>query len=126
MSIQMPKLIEVRRAYPASPGLEFQRLLAEQFNKEGINRKILPGMRVAVGVGSRGISNLKEIVDAAIRVLMAAGAQPFVIPAMGSHGGATPEGQTKVLAEYGITAESLGVPIDAGMEVKKIGTAPGG
>jgi hypothetical protein len=126
MSIQMPKLIEVRQAYPASPGLEFQRLLAEQFNKEGINRKILPGMRVAVGVGSRGISNLKEIVDAAIRVLMAAGAQPFVIPAMGSHGGATPEGQTKVLAEYGITAESLGVPIDAGMEVKKIGTAPGG
>jgi Lactate racemase N-terminal domain len=126
MSIQMPKLIEVRQAYPASPRLEFQKLLAEQFDEEGLNKKILPGMRVAVGVGSRGISNLKEIVEAAIRLLMAAGAQPFLIPAMGSHGGATPEGQTKVLAEYGITAESLGVAIDADMEVKKIGTAPGG
>ena len=79
-----------------------------------------------MGVGSRGIANLKEIVEAAIRVLKAAGAQPFVIPAMGSHGGATPEGQTKVLAEYGITAESLGVPIDADMDVTKIGTAPDG
>jgi len=126
MRIQIPKLIEVRQAYPASPRLEFQRLLAEQFDKEGLNRKILPGMRVAVGVGSRGISNLKEIVEAAIRVLTAAGAQPFVIPAMGSHGGATPEGQTNVLAEYGITAQSLGVPIDADMEVTKIGTATGG
>ncbi len=76
-------------------------------------------MRVAVGVGSRGISNLKEIVEATIRVLMAAGAQPFIIPAMGSHGGATPDGQTKVLVEYGIAADSLGVPIDADMEVKR-------
>jgi len=126
MSIQIPKLIEVRQAYPASPRLEFHKVLAEQFDKEVLNRKILPGMRVAVGVGSRGISNLKEIVEAVIRVLMAAGAQPFIVPAMGSHGGATPEGQTSVLAEYGITAKSLGVPIDADMEVKKIGTSYGG
>ena len=122
----MPKMIEVRQAYPASPRLDFQKILAEQFDNEGLNTKISPGMRIAVGVGSRGIANLKEIVEAAIRVLIRAGGQPFVIPAMGSHGGATPEGQTKVLAEYGITAKSLGVPIDADMEVKKIGTAPGG
>src|SRR3954471_8521338 len=120
MSIRMPKLIEVRQTYPASPPLEFQRLLAEQFDKEGLNGKILPGMRIAVGVGSRGISNLKEIVEAVIRVLIRAGAQPFIVPAMGSHGGATPDGQTKVLAEYGITPEILGVPIDAVMEVKTI------
>ena len=126
MSILIPKLIEVRQAYPSSPQLDFHRLLAEQFDKEGLNSRISPGMRIAVGVGSRGISNLKEIVEAAIRVLVAAGAQPFLVPAMGSHGGATPEGQTKVLAEYGITAESLGVPVDADMEVKKIGTAAGG
>jgi hypothetical protein len=69
-----------------------------------------------VGDGSRGIANLKEIVEAALRVLIAAGARPFVIPAMGSHGGAKPEGQTKVLAEYGITAESLGFPFDPGMD----------
>lgn len=122
----MPKLIEVRQSFPSSPPLDFPKLLSEQFDNEGLIRKILPGMRIAVGVGSRGIANLKEIVEAAIGVLLRAGARPFVIPAMGSHGGATPEGQTNVLAEYGITAQSLGVPIDAGMEVRKIGTASGG
>jgi len=122
----MPKMIEVRQAYPTSPRLDLQRILGEEFEKQALNSGISSGMRIAVGVGSRGIANLKEIVEAAIRVLIRAGAQPFVIPAMGSHGGATPEGQTKVLAEYGITAESLGVPIDADMDVKKIGTAPDG
>src|SRR5215469_3917699 len=126
MSNTMPKMIEVRQAYPASPRLDFHRILGEEFDEKALNSGISPGMRVAIGVGSRGIANLKEIVEAAIRVLVRAGAQPFMIPAMGSHGGATPEGQTKVLAEYGITAESLGVPIDADMEVKKIGTASGG
>jgi hypothetical protein len=126
MSFLMPKMIEVRQAYPTSPRLDLQRILGEEFEKQALNSGISSGMRIAVGVGSRGIANLKEIVEAAIRVLIRAGAQPFVIPAMGSHGGATPEGQTKVLAEYGITAESLGVPIDADMDVKKIGTAPDG
>ncbi len=116
-------MIEVRQEFPPSPRLDFQSLLADQFDRQALSRQISPGMRVAVGVGSRGISNLKEIVEAVIRLLRAAGAQPFIIPAMGSHGGASPEGQTNVLAEYGITAESLGVPIDADMEVRKIGTA---
>ena len=126
MSIPLPKLIEVTQSYPASPRLDFHGLLAEQFDEEGLSSKISPGMRIAVGVGSRGIANLKEIVEATLRVLIAAGARPFVIPAMGSHGGATPEGQTKVLAQYGITAESLGVPINPDMDVEKIGTALGG
>ncbi len=123
MTMQTPKMIEVRQEFPPSPRLDFQSLLADQFDRQALSRQISPGMRVAVGVGSRGISNLKEIVEAVIRLLRAAGAQPFIIPAMGSHGGASPEGQTNVLAEYGITAESLGVPIDADMEVRKIGTA---
>ena len=122
----MPNMIEIRQSYPASPRLDFQRILGEEFEKQALNSEISPGMRIAVGVGSRGIANLKDIVEAAIRVLIRAGVRPFVIPAMGSHGGATPEGQTKVLAEYGITAESLGVPIDADMDVRKIGTAPDG
>jgi hypothetical protein len=126
MMTLIPKMIEIRQSYPDSPPLDFHKLLAGQFDQQGLNSRISPGMRIAVGVGSRGIANLKEIVEAAIRLLIQAGAQPFVIPAMGSHGGATPEGQTKVLAEYGITAENLGVPIDADMEVRKIGTASGG
>jgi hypothetical protein len=123
MNNVLPELIEITQTYPPSSQLAFRSLLAEQFENRGLPGKISPGMRIAVGVGSRGIANLKEIVEATLRVLTAAGARPFVIPAMGSHGGATPAGQIKVLAEYGITAESLGVPIEAGMDVEKIGTA---
>ena len=60
---------------------------------------------------------------ATLGALIKAGARPFIVPAMGSHGGATAEGQAMVLAEYGITPESMGVPIEASMEVRKIGTA---
>jgi len=116
-------MIEVRQAYPSSLQLDFSKSLEEQFNATGVLKEIVPGMRIAVGVGSRGIANLREIVQAALRLLIAAGARPFVLPAMGSHGGATPEGQYKVLAEYGITTESLGVPIETSMEVRRIGSA---
>lgn len=78
---------------------------------------------MAVGVGSRGITNIGAIVRAVLDVLRAAGAKPFIFPAMGSHGGATPEGQTEVLASYGITESSTGAPIRASMEVREIGIA---
>jgi hypothetical protein len=123
MESQFPKMVEVRQTHPPSPRLNFSQLLDEQFAGTGLRKEIVPGMRIAVGVGSRGIANLKEIVKATIDLLIAAGAQPFLIPAMGSHGGATPEGQAEVLAEYGITEESVGVPIETGMAVEKIGTA---
>jgi hypothetical protein len=122
----IPKMIEVTQSFPPSKTLDIQELVREQFAKSGVLAQVTPGMRIAVGVGSRGVSNLAEIVKAALEVLIGAGAKPFVIPAMGSHGGATPEGQTRVLAEYGVTAEAMGVPIDARMEVRKIGEALGG
>jgi hypothetical protein len=121
--VDFPKMIEVRQTYPPSPQLDFSSLLDKQFNETGIFKKIAPGMRIAVGVGSRGIANLLEIVRATLDLLIEAGARPFVIPAMGSHGGATPTGQSRILAEYGITSERLGVPIETSMEVRKIGTA---
>lgn len=121
--IELPKLIEVTQSYPPSPRLDFAKVIAEQFQRAGLDQKISPGMRIAVGVGSRGIANLKEIVKATLSLLLQAGARPFIIPAMGSHGGATPEGQKQVLAEYGVTEQYLGVPIEAEMAVEKIGTA---
>jgi Lactate racemase N-terminal domain len=77
-------------------------------------------------VGSRGIANLHEIVSAVIRILRQTGAEPFIVPAMGSHGGATPDGQTQVLAEYGITLGSMSVPIDAQMDARQIATSENG
>lgn len=122
MSDFIPRMVEITQSYPHSRQFDFPAHLAEEFAKAGVRDRILPGMTVAVGVGSRGISNLKEIVKATIDLLKGAGARPFVIPAMGSHGGATAEGQTRLLAEFGITADYLGVPVDASMEVRSLGT----
>ena len=118
-----PKMIAVEQTFPASPRLDYAALLEEQFSRTGLRARIKPGMKIALGVGSRGITNLKEIVLATLGVLRAAGAEPFIVPAMGSHGGATPQGQLDVLASYGVTPESMGVPIEASMDVRKIGTA---
>jgi Lactate racemase N-terminal domain len=118
-----PKMLAMEQSYPASPALDFPALLEQQFTQTGLRDQIKPGMRIALGVGSRGITNLKDIVQATLGVLTRAGARPFIIPAMGSHAGATSQGQTEMLASYGVTSESMGVPIDASMEVKKIGTA---
>src|ERR1700693_5056160 len=122
----IPRMVEVTQSYPPTAQLDFPTLLAQQFAQSGIDKKIKPGMSIAVGIGSRGISNLKEIAKATIDLLKSAGAKPFVIPAMGSHGGATPEGQSKILAEFGVAPEYLGVPIQASMEVRSIGTVLNG
>jgi hypothetical protein len=126
MTNTLPKMVEVRQTYRDSQPFDFPSLLHERFIATRIREQIKPGMKIALGVGSRGIANLQEIVKATLGVLVTAGASPFLIPAMGSHGGATPEGQTNVLAGYGITPETMGVPIEASMEVQKIGTALGG
>lgn len=81
-------------------------------------------MRIAVAVGSRGIDNLALIVRAVINRLISFGAKPFIVPAMGSHGGATAEGQKEMLKEYGITDETMGVLIISSMKVKGLGTLP--
>lgn len=81
----------------------------------------LQGKRIAIGIGSRGIANIKEIAKTLVDELIRVGAKPFIIPTMGSHGGATASGQAEVLAAYGITPESMGVPIEASMEVASIG-----
>src|SRR4051794_3867873 len=83
------------------------------------------GAPVAVGVGSRGIAHLAEIVTATVESLRDAGFAPFVVPAMGSHGGGTPEGQIAVLARYGITEATLRVPVRATMETVVVGEAAG-
>jgi hypothetical protein len=81
----------------------------------------LTGRSVAVGVGSRGIDQLATVVNAAIAKLKRHGARPFIFPAMGSHGGATAEGQKEILAALGVTEESAGAPINASMDIQEIG-----
>ena len=85
-------------------------------------RRIKPGMTVGVGVGSRGIANLQTMVRATLDVLRDLRAKPFIVAAMGSHGGATPEGQRELLAGYGISEAELGVPVKTDMTAVQIGT----
>ncbi|HXF63341.1 MAG TPA: hypothetical protein VNK95_17060, partial [Caldilineaceae bacterium] len=94
--------------------------------ESGILARMAPGNTVAVGAGSRGIANLPIIVRAVVERLQEAGLKPYVVPAMGSHGGATAEGQKEMLAQLGVTEESVGAEIRATMEVKQIGQVPGG
>jgi len=83
--------------------------------------RIKPGAKIAITVGSRGIANLPLIIKVIIEEVRKNGGRPFIVTAMGSHGGATAEGQKKVLAEYGFTEESMGVPIKSSMEVVELG-----
>jgi hypothetical protein len=84
--------------------------------------RVRRGDRVAVGVGSRGIANLQVMVRATLDVVSSLGGKPFVVAAMGSHGGATPEGQRTLLAEYGVSEQALGVPVKTDMDAERIGS----
>lgn len=87
--------------------------------------RLKAGATVAVGVGSRGLDNLVPVVRAVVSQLKESGLRPFIIPAMGSHGGATDEGQRQVLADYGVTEESAGTEIRSSMETLFVGELTG-
>lgn len=119
-------MIRVRQTFDSRQITHVRQAVLEQFRRPEIRERVHPGDRVAVGCGSRGIHRIDEIVKATVDCLLELGAKPFLVPAMGSHGGATPEGQRQVLASYGITEESMGVPIDADMDTVSLGSTPTG
>jgi hypothetical protein len=88
--------------------------------------RLRPGMRVGITAGSRGVANIPRLVKAVGDVVRTLGAEPFIIPAMGSHGGATAEGQVGMLAELGVTEASTGLPIVSSMVVREVGRLEGG
>ena len=115
----LPRMFTVRQEFPASSPCNVAEAVQNEIDK--ITAAIQPGTRIGIGVGSRGITNIKTIVQITVQGLQAKGAKPFIIPAMGSHGGASAIAQTELLAEYGITEESMDVPIKATMEVQTVG-----
>src|SRR3990172_6431064 len=119
----LPRMLRVRQIFPRPrladiPGGVRATLGAARL-------PIKRGDTAAVGAGGRGITNIAAIVKAAIGSLQDLGARPFIFPAMGSHGGATPEGQREVLAHYGITEATMGCEIRATMDVVQVGEALG-
>lgn len=120
----LPRMVEVRQRFDRTQVDDVAAATAATLASLPVD--IRPGMSVAVAVGSRGIDQLATVVRATITHLREHGAEPFVVPAMGSHGGATAEGQVEVLAGYGVTEEGVGAPVRATMDVVHVGTTPSG
>ena len=93
---------------------------------EALGAVALPSGSVAIGVGSRGVGKVGEVVAALVHLLKEAGAEPFVVPAMGSHGASTAEGQAEVLAHLGVSEDAVGCPVRATMEPVKLGETDAG
>jgi len=108
-----------RRTTPVAP-LDVRNALAE------LPCAVAPGARIAIAVGSRGITDLVPVVRRVVELIRRAGGIPFVVPAMGSHGGATPEGQAAVLSDFGVTPAALGLALEPSLEVERIGQAAEG
>ena len=100
--IRLPRMVKVRQLFDASRIEDVPAALSEQLNRPQIRGKIRPGMSIAITAGSRGIDNIALIIRETVSYLKALGAEPFIVPAMGSHGGAVAEGQVAILKNFGI------------------------
>lgn len=120
-SIALPRMVKVKQNFDASMLEDISAEVVHQLSRPAIADQIKPGMKIALAVGSRGINQIDVIVKAMLDFMKERGAAPFIVPAMGSHGGATGEGQKKLLGNYGITEETMGVPIKSSMEVVPVG-----
>ncbi len=124
----LPRMVRVRQRFDAPALDDVEGAVAGELRR--LEGQIWPGMRVGITAGSRGVANIAAILRATGETVRRLGGQPFIIPAMGSHGGATAEGQVEVLAGYGVTEASTGMPIVSSMAVHHIGdladaTGPG-
>lgn len=124
--IPVPKMAKVKVKFDNKKIEDLGSALKEKLQQEQIQKKIQPGMEIAIAVGSRGLDRLIELTAVSVQFLKELGAKPFIVPSMGSHGGATAEGQREVLAHLGVTEESVGCEIRSSMEVVKIGELPNG
>ncbi|AZV57688.1 lactate racemase domain-containing protein [Clostridium sp. AWRP] len=122
-NVYIPRMFKVKQIFPR-PIIESKNipeLVKKELTQKKFSDKIKPRMNIAITAGSRGVANVAIITKSIVDFVASKGANPFVVPAMGSHGGATAEGQLELLAGYGLTEEYLGCPIKSSMEVKMIG-----
>jgi hypothetical protein len=120
--VEPPRVALVEQRVDAPPALEDIRAAVG----EALRSVEIPTGSVAIGVGSRGVGRIGDVVEALVGFFKEAGADPFVVPAMGSHGASTAEGQARVLAHLGVSEERIGCPVKATMEAVKIGETSSG
>lgn len=124
--VALPRMVRVGQHFSASAVPDITRALQDELRKPAIAGTVKKDMRIAIAVGSRGIAEIAQIVSVVVTELKARGANPFLVPAMGSHGGATAEGQVAVLAGLGVTEASAGCPILSSMETIELGALDNG
>ena len=122
----LPKMARIRQRFEAPVLADLPAAIHAELDRINTVAIVKPGETVAVTAGSRGVANVDIVVKATIDYLKTLGAKPFVVPAMGSHGGATSEGQRSVLEHYGITEETVGALVKATMEVVELGKTADG
>ncbi|MGI9537074.1 MAG: lactate racemase domain-containing protein [Desulfocapsaceae bacterium] len=123
-TLHLPKMVPVRQSFPRAAKVDTAAVVQSGFSRLDSNN--LEGKSIAITAGSRGIKGLTDILRAVVMELRARKARPFIVPAMGSHGGATAEGQVKVLESLGINEAQVGAPIRSSMEVVQLGTTGNG
>ena len=124
--VPLPKMVKIRQTFNADEILDVSAALSAALVESGQLAQIRPGMNIAIPAGSRGVAQIATLVRTTVAEVKKLGANPFVVPAMGSHGGATGAGQAEVLAHLGITEEYVGCPIVSSMEVVEISRLPNG
>lgn len=122
--IKIPKMMRIKQIYDSSRIQDLKGWIEKEMENNLSNKGSFKGKRICITVGSRGIPDLDVIVKTIIDKLKEWGANPFIVPAMGSHAGGTAEGQKEYLIGYNIKEETMGVPILSSMEVVQIGELP--
>ncbi len=124
--MNFPRFVQAEQSFPNRAIAHIEDHIRQELSSSNIAERVPKGARIAIGVGSRGISNIARITKAVVGFWKEHGARPFIIPAMGSHGAATAEGQSDVLAHYGIHEATMGVPVVSSLDVVPLGTTPEG
>ncbi len=124
--MKCPAMIRIRQNFNTNSIQDIPEVVRSEIAKIKPREIIAPGNSVALTVGSRGIANLAVVLAELVSELKKIGAKPFIVPAMGSHGGATGEGQKKIIEHYNITEDTMDAPIKSSMEVVEIGSTPDG
>ncbi|MFA5026444.1 MAG: [Fe-S]-binding protein [Candidatus Methylomirabilota bacterium] len=123
--MQFPRMLRITQRLEGPALQDVAGSVRESIRTLGLQGKVKPGQTVAVTAGSRGVANIATITRAVVDELKVMGLSPFIVPTMGSHGGATAEGQLKVIEHYGITESSMGCPLKSSMAVVEIGKVKG-
>lgn len=115
-NVSIPRMLKVRQNFETSVLEDVEKEIRNQLSIKNISKKLKPGMSIAVTAGSRGVANMALTIKTVCDYLKEMGCRPFIFPAMGSHGGSTAEGQITILSTFGITEETMEVPIKSSME----------